>query len=204
MVRRSEFDIKDEAAFEVLMSECEYGTLSLIDEGEPYGVPVNFVWFDGCVCFHGAREGRKVSVMANNPKAAFSVVKPYSLLPSYFSDTRAACPATHFFASIHIAGTIEAVEDDTEKCNILNAMMQKLQPEGGYEKIDSNNPIYTKMTAQTAVWKLIPSHKSMKLKVGQNLSEERKENIINRLLQRGEGSDISTVEAIKKETKASK
>ena len=52
-MRRAEFEVKDKAAFEALLSECEYGTLSLVDEGEPYGVPVNFVWRDGAICFHG-------------------------------------------------------------------------------------------------------------------------------------------------------
>lgn len=46
-MRRSEFEVKDEAAIEALLAECEYGTLSLVDDGEPYGVPVNFVWFGG-------------------------------------------------------------------------------------------------------------------------------------------------------------
>ncbi len=195
-MRRAEFEIKDEAAFEALLSECEYGTLSLVDEGEPYGVPVNFVWRDGAICFHGAREGRKAEVMAKNPKAAFSVVKPYSLIPSYFSDTVAACPATQFFASAHIAGRVEKVEDDSEKCDILNAMMQKLQPDGGYETIDSANPMYAKMTAQTAVWKLTPTHTSMKVKAGQNLPKERKEALTRKLQERGSALDADTAQCM--------
>lgn len=197
-MRRSEFEVKDEEAFEALLAECEYGTLSLIDDGEPYGVPVNFVWFGGCVCFHGSREGRKAEVIAKNLKAAFSAVKPYSLIPSYFSDTRAACPATQFFASVHIAGRVTVVEETSEKCAVLNAMMQKLQPDGGYETIDAANPIYTKMTAMTAVWKLTPSHKSMKVKAGQNLTDERKASIINQLTNRGARLDKATIEAIQK------
>lgn len=197
-MRRSEFEVMDEAALEGLLAECEYGTLSLIDDGEPYGVPVNFVWHCGVVCFHGSREGRKAEIIKKNPKAAFSIVKPYSLIPSYFSDTRAACPATQFFASVHIAGSVEIVENDAEKCAILNAMMQKLQPEGKYETIDATNPIYTKMVSQTAIWKLTPSNKSMKVKAGQNLSDERKESIINQLSQRGEGLDMSTVDIMQK------
>jgi uncharacterized protein len=197
-MRRAEFEVKDEAAFEGLLAECEYGTLSLIDGEEPYGVPVNFVWHGGAICFHGAREGRKAGAIAKNPKASFLVVKPYSLIPSYFSDTRAACPATQFFASAHIAGSVMIVEDDSEKCGILNAIMQKLQPDGGYEPIDAANPIYTKMVAQTAVWKLTPTHTSMKVKAGQNLTDERKASIINQLANRGSELDKATIEVIQK------
>lgn len=196
-MRRAEFELKDEAAFDGLLSECEYGTLSLIDGEEPYGVPVNFVWHGGAVCFHGAKEGRKAGAIARNPKASFSVVKPYSLIPSYFSNTRVACPATQFFASAHIAGIVEVVEDADEKCAILTAIMQKLQPDGGYEAIDATNPIYTKMIAQTAVWKLVPSYTSMKIKAGQNLSDERKAEIIGKLTARGLPQDVATISQMK-------
>lgn len=195
-MRRAEFEVNDKTAFEGLLAECEYGTLSLAGDGEPYGAPVNFVWFDGCVCFHGAKEGRKAEMMAKNPKAAFSVVKPYSLIPSYFSDTVAACPATQYFASAHIAGSVKIVEDDAEKCAVLNAMMQKLQPDGGYETIDSANPMYAKMTAQTAVWKLTPTHTSMKVKAGQNLPKERKEAITYKLRERGSALDADTAQCM--------
>jgi len=200
-MRRAEFEVADKKAFEALLAECEYGTLSLVDNGEPYGVPLNFVWFGGAVCFHGANEGRKAEAIRQNPNASFSVVKPYSLIPSYFSDTRAACPATQFFASVHIAGKVTVVVDDIEKCDILNAMMQKLQPEGGYERIDTANPIYTKMLTKTEIWKLTPTSTSMKIKAGQNLSEERKENVINQLLQRAKKSDAATIEAMQKSQK---
>lgn len=195
-MRRAEFEVKDKEVFEAVLAECEYGTLSLIDGNEPYGVPVNFVWYGGAICFHGSREGRKADTIAQNPKAAFSVVKPYSLIPSYFSDTRAACPATQFFASAHVAGNVAIVERDDEKCAILNAMMQKLQPDGGYETIDATNPIYTKMVSQTAVYKLTPTHTSMKVKAGQNLSDERKADIIKKLSDRGSELDKTTAKAI--------
>lgn len=195
-MRRAEFEVKDKSALENLLAECDYGTLSLVDGNEPYGVPLNFVYFDSAICFHGARGGRKAETIAKNPKASFSVVKPYSLVPSYFSDTKAACPATQYFASAHISGKIELVEDAAHKCDILNAMMQKLQSDGGYETISTANPIYTKMLTQTAVWRLTPSHTSMKVKAGQNLTEERKTDIIAKLCERGGDRDADTTALI--------
>ena len=102
----------------------------------------------------------------------------------------------YLLISSGLAGTVTIVEEMSEKCGVLNAMMQKLQPEGGYETIDATNPIYTKMTAQTAVWKLTPSHKSLKVKAGQNLSDERKCEIIRKLIDRGEELDKITVQTI--------
>lgn len=74
--------------------------------------------------------------------------------------------------------------------------MKKLQPQGGYEEIEASNQIYTKMIAQTAIWKLTPTTTSLKIKLGQNLSKERKEKLTERLTERGEALDKATLEAI--------
>lgn len=180
------------------MSECDYGTLALCDKDGPFAMPVNFAWFEGAICFHGAKEGRKATAMQDGQKVAFSVVKPYSMVPSYFSNTRMACPATQFYVSVHIEGAVETIEDDGEKCKLLEALMQKFQPEGGYDPIDHTNSLYTKMLAQTALWRITPTNITMKAKVGQNMTEERKNSVIEHLSQRGSKLDIATIEAIQK------
>lgn len=195
-MRRAEFEVKDPKQLEMLLDGCEYGTLCLIDGDEPYGVPLNFVWYEQSVCFHGSKEGRKMEVMAKNSKASFSVVKPLSLIPSYFSNTRSASPATQFFISAHMVGKIEIVSDADLKCAMLTALMQKLQPEGGYDAIDAKNPIYTKMIEQTGLFRFVPDSISLKFKAGQNLTEERKKLLIEKLSERGNDLDKLTVEMI--------
>ncbi|WP_263832662.1 pyridoxamine 5'-phosphate oxidase family protein [Sulfurospirillum oryzae] len=200
-MRRSEFEVHDKAVFEELLATCEYGTLSLIDEDEPYGVPLNFVWYEESLCFHGSKEGRKAEVFRKNAKASFSVVKALSLIPSYFSNTRSASPATQFFISVQITGKIEVVEDVSTKCAMLTALMQKLQPEGGYDAIEVTNPIYTKMVEQTGLFRLMPESISIKFKAGQNLSEERRNLVIEKLLERGEPLDLLSVKLIQEANK---
>lgn len=195
-MRRAEFEVNDPQQIEALLEECEYGTLSLMDEQVPYGVPLNFVWYEKSLCFHGSKEGRKMELIAKNPRASFSVVKPLSLIPSYFSNTRSASPATQFFISAHIVGRVEIVSNADLKCLMLTALMQKLQPEGGYDAIEASNPIYTKMIEQTGLLRLVPESISLKLKVGQNLSEERKKNLIEKLRERGNKLDLLSIELI--------
>jgi len=55
---------------------------------------------------HGAKKKKKVALIAQNPRANFCVVKPYALIPSYFSHTASACPATQFFASVILEGKV--------------------------------------------------------------------------------------------------
>ena len=192
-MRRLEFVCEDKALLEEILQTCEYGTLSLSINDRPYGVPLNFDWHKESLYYHGAEEGRKMEMMHANANASFSVVKPLSLIPSYFSHTRFACPASQFFASIIFEGKLINVTCMDEKVEALNALMQKLQPEGGYDVIDANNAMYQKMLSTVSLYKLVPSSISFKLKVGQNLSEERKKMVIEKLLERGTPLDVLTI-----------
>ncbi len=195
-MRRDEFNETNMDKIKTVLSECEYGTLSLISKGEPYGVAVNFVFFEDKICFHGALEGRKVEAIKANPHASFLVVNPYSLIPSYFSDARFACPATQFFASVHFYGDVTIVNNIHEKAKILEAMMRKLQSEGGYDEIQSENPMYIKMLEKLGVYTLIPVTISMKVKTGQNFSDEKKQSLADQLRERNNTSDDKTAHLI--------
>lgn len=197
-MRRNEFDIQDKQTITNLLSECEYGTLSLISQGKPYGVAVNFVWHNDRVFIHGAKEGRKVDAINETHLGSFLVVKPYSIIPSYFSQTLAACPATQFFASVHFEGVIKELKIPEAKAIVLNKLMEKLQSEGKYESIAYEKPMYTKMIDKTAIFELTPSHISCKIKAGQNLSSEKLENIMTHLKERGEALDSQTLDLIQK------
>lgn len=196
-MRRNEFNIDNESAIQEFLDTCDYGTLCLSNDEEPYGVPLNFACWEEGIVFHGSPEGKKSHMIANNPKACLSVTKPYAYLPSYFSHTTSACPATQFFGSVLLEGHIKILNNLDEKARALNALMQKMQPESHYEPISVENPIYTKMLTSTAVLYLRIEKRSFKLKVGQNLTLERKENLIAELEKRGTALDKETIKLIK-------
>ncbi len=81
------FEIKDEKVIKSVLDSAEYGTLVLCSDNIPYSVPVNFVMYDGILCFHGSHDGRKMKTIKSNPKVSFSVVESYSMIQSYFSST---------------------------------------------------------------------------------------------------------------------
>lgn len=196
-MRRSEFEVTDPQAIESVLSECEYGVLSLMSCGEPYGVAVNFAYREGAVYFHGSIEGRKVEAIGEGAKVAFLVVKPYAYIPSYFSDTSAAYPATQFFTSVHISGEAIRVRDEREKAFGLTALMEKMQPEGKYEPITTANPIYTKMMELTGVYKIVPNVMSLKVKAGQNLPKERYDTLIKHIEARNGIMDKETIQLMR-------
>lgn len=196
-MRRNEFKVDDNETIEKLLSECEHGVLSLISDNKPYGVAVNFVYFDNKVYIHGSKEGRKMQAIKESSLASFIAIKAYSLIPSYFSNTIAACPATQFFASVILEGNIHNIKDGDKKAEVLNKLMEKLQSEGGYEPIAFEKPMYKKMLENTAVLELKANNISCKIKAGQNLSKPKKDNLLEKLEERDTFLDKETISLMK-------
>lgn len=194
-MRRDEFKVENPKVIKEILNECKYGTLSIISENKPYGVGLNFVYFEHRFCFHGAKSGKKIEALKANPNASFLAIKEYSQIPSYFLNSPLACPATQFFASVHAFGKIEFIEDLEHKANILSAFMKKLQKEGKYKPI-MPNALYNKMLKATAVFTLKPKEISLKMKVGQNVKKEQFQALLQKLKERGEQKDIQTIEAM--------
>jgi len=189
---KSQFEIKDKIIIEDILNNSEYGTLALCNNNIPYSIPINFVLIDGNIYFHGAKKGKKMDFIKNNSKASFSVVQDYSIIQSYFSSNEgSACPATHFFKSVCIDGDIEFVNDYDEKVLTLQNLMEKLQKEGKFEHLSED--IYNKAVNATAIFKLIPTYIKGKMKLGQHLSNERFDMIIEHLENRGSKIDKLTI-----------
>ena len=190
------FCITDKALIYAILDQAEYGTLALSCDDRPYAVPVNFVRIGDAIYFHGALKNRKMTMLSRNPVVSLSVVESYALIPSFFSSTDGlACPATQFFKSVHAEGVAEVVERREQKAEVFEAMMQKLQPEGGYKPFD--DAAYDSALKATAVVKIAISDLTCKFKFGQHLSEERFEMICAHLLERGSAIDRKTVEAMR-------
>ncbi len=56
-MRRTDKEIGTDEAVR-LLTECEYGVLSTVgNDGQAYGVPLNYVYKDNCIYFHCALSG---------------------------------------------------------------------------------------------------------------------------------------------------
>lgn len=190
------FEITNKETINEVLDNAEYGTLSICDNNTPYSLPINFVKLNEEICFHGSKKGKKIDIIKNNNLASFCVVKSYSIIQSYFSlNDKLACPATQFFQSVIIDGKIQFVENYCEKVEILSQLMKKLQKEGRYKPLCED--IYKKMINATIVYKLIPTKTKAKFRFGQNLSQEKFDNVIKHLKQRANHDDILTIKMMK-------
>ncbi len=134
------FEIKDKTLIYDVLDKAEYGTLALSIADKPYAVPVNFVRIENDIYFHGALKNRKMKMLEQNPLVSFSVVENYALIDSDFSSTEGlACPATQFFKSVSIDGVVVVEESREVKAKVFEALMQKLQPKGGYKPFSDSD-----------------------------------------------------------------
>lgn len=193
IMRRDEFAIEDPKEIEDFLNGMSFGFLGTVDEhGLPRVTPLNFVYVQESFYFHGSRLGEKMEHLRRTPAVSFTVADEYALIPSYFSDPEMACPATAYFKSVTAAGEAFLVDDPEEKALAMEAMMRKLQPEGGYRTIDAGDRAYASRLKGVAVIKLVPKRMSAKFKFGQNLKPDRLQDMIGRLEQRGRSRDGET------------
>lgn len=197
-MRRKEFEVMDQEETLQFLQEVSFGVLgSNGEDGWPQLTPLNFVYHEGCLYFHGSHAGQKMKNLKSDTRVTFSVAKEYAIIPSYWSDAKLACPATAFFKSVLIKGHAELVTDLQVKAAALSAFMQKLQSEGGYEQIDPLDSDYIPQLKATSVVRIVISEMSAKFKFGQNMQEERLRRITAGLIERDLELDAETAALMK-------
>ena len=68
------------------LSRAQVGRLALFDDEYPYNVPLNFAFVDGKIYVHGAFEGKKMELIARNPKLCFEVDEGEPISPEKMGD----------------------------------------------------------------------------------------------------------------------
>ncbi|MBP3962033.1 pyridoxamine 5'-phosphate oxidase family protein [Paenibacillus lignilyticus] len=196
-MRRKEFAMNEEEnneEIESFLNEMSFGFLGTVTaSGEPSMTPLNFVFVNGSIYFHGSRAGEKMTQLKANERVSFMVAKEYAIIPSYFTDPLMACPATAFFKSVRVDGCAAVVDDPIEKAAALEALMRKLQPEGGYKTIDASDPDYSPRLKGVAVVRIDADRMTGKFKFGQNLKAAEKTTITDQLAKRDLPMDAETI-----------
>lgn len=83
-VRRNDREITIQEAGNLLDS-AEYGVLSTAStDGQPYGVPLSYVYKNESIYFHCALSGHKLDNIEHNSKVSFCVVGKTKVLPDKF------------------------------------------------------------------------------------------------------------------------
>jgi nitroimidazol reductase NimA-like FMN-containing flavoprotein (pyridoxamine 5'-phosphate oxidase superfamily) len=120
-MRRFRQALPEETCHQILRNAYR-GFLSVIgDGGYPYSVPINFVFEDGKLYFHCAREGHKLDAVRACDKACFTVLDEPEKEPGDW---------WYHVKSVICFGRVGIVADERERMDRLRSLAGKYFPAG--------------------------------------------------------------------------
>ncbi|MBU1101172.1 MAG: pyridoxamine 5'-phosphate oxidase family protein [Bacteroidetes bacterium] len=148
-MRRKDRKLSEDESKKIL-SVGEYGVFSSVNsEGYAYGVPVNYVYADGVIYFHCAREGVKLDNITHNDRTSFCVVGKTKIIPEEFST---------LYESVILFGRASIVMDDEER---KSAFMHIVKKYSG-EFLEKGNEYIIKDGPKAIIVKIVVEHLSGK------------------------------------------
>lgn len=125
-MRRTDREITDRQTIIDIIERCECCRIGFYDNGEVYIVPLNFgVYYDEhriIFYFHGAKEGRKIDLIAKSPCVGFEMDTNHNVYTK--NNTGIACTYTARFQSVIGTGKVSTVCDLNEKKHGLLLLMK--------------------------------------------------------------------------------
>lgn len=118
-MRRKKQQLPKEEVIEILKRGSS-GVLALTgDEDYPYAVPMSYVYEDGKLYFHGAKQGHRFDAVSRNEKASFCVIEQDIVVPERY--------LAHY-KSVIAFGRISVIEDETFKRRAIEILADKYHP----------------------------------------------------------------------------
>lgn len=151
-MRRKDRALTEEESLEIL-TKGEYCVIAVNDpDGQPYALPLSYVWQDGRVLFHCAQQGRKIDAFKADDRAALTVVRGVEAVYDQGFST--------YYQSVMAFGRIVEITDDAAKRAALKALAEKYLPDDLPKADDEIN----RMLGRTAVYEMQIDHFSGKSK----------------------------------------
>lgn len=194
-MRRAEFAMSPAEARSLLAELPVVHLASTLPDGSPVLRTVNSVVIDDWVAFHAAPKGEKTGFLGR--QAVLQAEEDLGMVPSTFFDPEKACPATTYYRSVQVHGTVEEITDPPQKARVLQALMEKLQPEGGHIPITADHPHYRGPVNGLLVAGVRLERITGKAKLAQNRKPPEVSSLLASLWRRGLPGDTRTLELIR-------
>ncbi len=156
---------------------------------------VDGVVVDGALCFHGGDHGDKLGIL--DREVMVTADETIAHLPSWFFDERRACPATTYYRSVHAWGRVERLHARDDKAVVLQALMERFQPEGRYQPLAGEDPYYGAVLDKLLVARIQPTKVIGKAKLGQHKGARTILRALAGLWERGAAGDLRALRAIR-------
>jgi len=131
-MRRRDRKMKNKETILAILEQAQVGRMATVNgKGFPVIKPVNFLYWEGKIYIHSSTKGEKIEDIQRGSPVCFEVDEPIA----YVIASKGACQANYYYRSIIVKGKGSFVENQDIKMKILERMMEKYQPEGGYGEI---------------------------------------------------------------------
>jgi ribosomal protein S18 acetylase RimI-like enzyme/nitroimidazol reductase NimA-like FMN-containing flavoprotein (pyridoxamine 5'-phosphate oxidase superfamily) len=194
-MRRSEFAMTPAEARAFLAEQAAFHLASTTPDGAPLLRTLHGVIVDDYLAFHSAPKGEKTSILGR--AAVAQAEETIATVPSTFFDPVKACPATTYYRSACVHGIVLELTEPALKARALQALMEKLQPGGGYRPITADDPMYRPQVNGLLVAGLRLEHVDGKAKLAQNRKPPELAELLTSLWQRGDAGDPRAIELLR-------
>ncbi|MCK9421156.1 MAG: pyridoxamine 5'-phosphate oxidase family protein [Bacteroidales bacterium] len=113
--------ITDENAILDIINQCQWCHVAMVDAtNKPYVIPLNFGYKDNIIYIHGARKGKKVDILRQNPEVCINFSIDHAIR---YQNEAVACSWSMKYRSVLCYGKVEFIRETEEKINALNIIM---------------------------------------------------------------------------------
>lgn len=119
-MHRSDKEVRDPVWIETVLTEAPFCHIALCILDHPYVIPMNFVFFEGCLILHSALEGEKIRIIQQNPRISFAAEVGVELIPD-----KNPCRYSMRYKSVCGHGDARFVEESDRKMKLLSILAAK-------------------------------------------------------------------------------
>lgn len=143
-------EITDQNVIEEILKGANICRIAIHDVNEPYLLPFNYGYSNGCLFIHSGPKGKKLDLLTSHPNVSFEVEDKVQIIKDY-----SPCNWSTFYRSVIGKGTVEVITDYHQKKHGLEIIMAH---HGASEK-----PVFDKKQVNgTVILKLNITHVSGK------------------------------------------
>ena len=193
LIRRVDGAIDDDEWRSFVSTGPRFGELIATGAGPPTRpvpvvVPTHFV-FDGeaTIRLHLARPNPVWSALEENPVAMVSVIGDVAFVPA---DWNGGIP-TSYYGAVQCIGRVTVLDEPADVAGVLREQLAVYQPDGGYEPVDVDHPLYARNLGAIRGIRLDIDEVRAKFKYGGNKPPELRREIADRLAERDAPGDAA-------------
>ncbi len=140
-LRRKDLAMSEEQTL-LLIKTNKFAILSLVDaDGLPYGVPLDYIYKDNALYFHGSKAGRKIDAMQINPRGCAVILGDTAVVPEKFGRK---------YTSVVVEGSIELIDDPEVKRQLMTCVVES----NSSDYREKGEIVIEKMLNQVMIYKM--------------------------------------------------